>query len=40
MKKWLNDNPWIWLVIFFVVMVLGSLVTLMIAEFNKPVMVN
>jgi len=36
MKRWLSNNPWIWLVVFFVVMVLASLVTIVIAELNRP----
>ncbi len=40
MKRWLSAHPWIWLVIFFVVMVLASLVTVMIAELNRPEIVK
>ena len=40
MKKWLRDNPWIWIVLLFAVMVLASLITVMIAEINKPMLVN
>lgn len=40
MKRWLHENPWIWLVVFFVIMVLASLVTIGIAEFNRPEIVR
>jgi hypothetical protein len=40
LKRWLRDNPWIWLVLFFVVMVLASLATVMIAELNRPEIVS
>jgi hypothetical protein len=40
MRRWLNDNPWIWLVLFFVVLVAGSFATLVIAELNRPEIVR
>jgi hypothetical protein len=40
MRRWLHDNPWVWIVVFFAVMVAGSLVTVVIAELNKPVVVR
>jgi hypothetical protein len=40
MKKWLRDNPWIWIVLFFAIMMLGTLVTVMIAEYNRPEILN
>jgi hypothetical protein len=36
MRKWLRDNPWIWVLLFFLLLVAGSLATLIIAELNKP----
>ena len=36
MRKWLYDNPWIWIVILLTVLVCASLSVLVIAELNKP----
>lgn len=40
MRKWLHDNPWVWVVVFFAILVAGSLATLVIAELNKPEVVR
>ena len=40
MRKWLYDNPWIWVVIFLSCLVTGSITTLVIAELNKPEIVK
>ncbi len=40
MRKWLYDNPWIWIVLFLGSLVTGSLVTVVIAEMNKPEIVK
>lgn len=40
MRKWLYDNPWIWVALFLATMVTGSMVTLVIAELNKPEIVK
>ncbi len=40
MRKWLYDNPWIWVVVFLSCLVTGSLVTLVIAEMNRPEIVK
>ncbi len=40
MRAWLRDRPWIWVVVFFGVMVLASVVTLVIAERNRPQLVS
>ncbi|MDX2472980.1 MAG: hypothetical protein QNL91_04670 [Candidatus Krumholzibacteria bacterium] len=40
MRKWLYDNPWIWVALFLAAMVTGSMVTLVIAELNKPEIVK
>ena len=36
MRKWLYDNPWIWIVVFLSVLVTGSITTVVIAELNRP----
>jgi hypothetical protein len=40
MKRWLRENPWIWIVLFFAVMVAGSFVTVVIAQLNRPEIVK
>ena len=40
MKRWLHDNPWIWLLLFMIAVVMGSLVTIMIAELHRPEIVS
>jgi hypothetical protein len=40
MRKWLRDHPWIWIVLFFSVMVAGSFAMLVIAELNRPIIVE
>jgi hypothetical protein len=40
MRKWLYDNPWIWIVLFLGVLMAGSVTTLIIAELNKPEVVR
>lgn len=40
MKKWLRDRPWIWIVLFMLVLMAGSIATLIIAELNKPTVVR
>jgi len=40
MRKWLYDNPWIWVVVFLSLLVAGSITTLVIAELNKPEIVK
>lgn len=40
MRKWLYDRPWIWIVLFFVLLILGSFATVIIAELNKPQIVK
>lgn len=40
MKKWLYDRPWIWVVVFLSLLVAGSIVTVFIAEINKPEIVK
>ena len=36
MRKWLYDNPWIWIVLLLALLLAGSIATLVIAERNKP----
>ena len=40
MRKWFYDNPWIWVVVFLTFLVAGSLVTLVIAQLNRPEIVK
>ncbi|MCB1182773.1 hypothetical protein KDM41_05020 [bacterium] len=40
MRKWLHDNPWIWIVLFLATLVAGSMVTLVIAQLNRPEIVK
>jgi hypothetical protein len=40
MRKWLHDNPWIWIVVFLTTLVAGSVATVIIAEVNKPEIVK
>ena len=39
-RKWLYDNPWIWVALFLATMVAGSMVTLVIAQLNRPEIVK
>jgi len=38
-KRWLRDNPWVWIALFYVVLVSGGVATFIIAELNRPEMV-
>ena len=40
MRKWLYDNPWIWIVLFLGTLIAGSIATVIIAEVNKPEIVK
>jgi hypothetical protein len=40
MRKWLHERPWIWIVIFLALMMAGSFITVIIAELNKPEVLN
>lgn len=40
MRKWLYDNPWIWIVLFLAIVVVTSLVLIGVAEYHKPVLVR
>lgn len=40
MRKWLYDRPWIWVVLFLSTLIAASLVTVIIAEVNKPEIVK
>ncbi len=40
MRKWLYDNPWIWVVVFLATLIAGSVATVIIAEINKPEVVR
>ena len=40
MRKWLYDNPWIWIVVFLSCLVAGSIATVVIAQLNRPEIVK
>lgn len=40
MKKWLRDNPWLWIVLFFAAMFAASFATVIIAQLNRPEIVK
>jgi hypothetical protein len=40
MRLWLRERPWIWIVVFFVVMISFNLVFVAIAEFNRPIVIE
>lgn len=40
MRKWLYDNPWIWIVLFLATLIAASVATVIIAELNKPEIVR
>ena len=40
MRNWLRDRPWIWIVVFIVVLLAGSLATVIIAQLNRPEIVK
>jgi len=40
MRKWLHDNPWIWIVLFLLILMAASAAVVIIAEFNKPEIVK
>lgn len=40
MRKWLYDNPWIWVVAFLACLIAASVATVIIAEVNKPEIVK
>ena len=37
MRDWLKQRPWIWIVLFFVVVVLLNLIFVAVAVLNPPV---
>ncbi|MFH1845141.1 MAG: hypothetical protein ABIF77_18290 [bacterium] len=37
MKRWLQDNPWIWIVLFFLAVFGVNMVMIVISILNKPV---
>jgi hypothetical protein len=39
-RKWLYDRPWIWVVLFLATLIAANLVTVIIAEVNKPEIVK
>ena len=40
MRRWLYDNPWIWIVVLLGSVVASSLVLVVIAELNRPEIVR
>ena len=40
MRAWLRDRPWIWIVLLLTVLMGASVVTLVIAELNRPEIVK
>jgi len=36
MRRWLHDNPWIWIVLLLAVLMGASMLVLVIAELNRP----
>lgn len=40
MKRWLRDNPWIWIVVFLVLMMGVNLTFVAIAEYNRPIVLE
>jgi hypothetical protein len=39
-RNWLRSRPWIWIVVFLAALLAGSLVTVIIAELNRPEIVK
>jgi hypothetical protein len=35
-RKWLEERPWVWIVLLLALLMAGSIATLVIAELNKP----
>ena len=40
MRQWLRDRPWIWIVVLMGFLFAGSAATLIIAELNRPELMN
>ncbi len=40
MRRWLHARPWIWIIVFFMLLVAASMTTVVIAELNKPEVVR
>jgi hypothetical protein len=40
MRKWLRNNPWIWIVLFLLILMAASVAVIIIAELNKPEIVK
>jgi hypothetical protein len=40
LRKWLEERPWIWIVLLLALLMAGSIATLVIAELNKPEVVR
>ena len=40
MRRWLKNNPWIWLVFFFVFVLGANVAFLVISIYQRPILVN
>ena len=40
MRAWLRERPWIWIVLLLAALMAASIVTLVIAERNRPEIVK
>ena len=36
LRQWLHDRPWIWIVVLLVLLIVPFIVTVIIAELNRP----
>jgi hypothetical protein len=39
-RKWLQANPWIWIVLFLAILMAASAAVIIIAQLNKPEIVK
>ncbi len=40
MRSWLKERPWIWIVVFLVVMITLNLAFVAIAQYNRPILIE
>lgn len=40
MRRWISNNPWIWIVAFFLFVIGANLAFFVIAEYNKPILIE
>jgi len=36
MREWLKERPWVWIVVFFVLVILFNAVLLVVSVMNQP----